>query len=103
MMPGDDTTVSGERSEWLRRTPDHALSRKLGIAAWIVTALVLVLVVMMRSPYKIPLPDGWSMAFLPPVHAVLNSLVALCLVGAIVTVKQGKIAAHRTSRGRSAA
>lgn len=88
-------TPAEEREEWLRRTPDHARSKKLGIAAWVVTALVLVLVGMMRSPYKIPLPDGWSMAFLPPVHAALNSLVALCLVGAVITVKQGKINAHR--------
>ncbi|MEP2774386.1 MAG: DUF420 domain-containing protein [Luteolibacter sp.] len=84
-----------EKKEWLGRAPDHVMSRKLGIAAWIITALVLVLVVMMRSPYKIPLPDGWSMAFLPPVHAVLNTLVTLCLIGAVITVKQGKITAHR--------
>jgi putative membrane protein len=85
-----------ERKEWLQKTPDHGRSRKLGIAAWIVTSLVLVLVGMMRSPYKIPLPDGWSMAFLPPVHAVINTLVSLCLVGAAITVKQGKITAHRS-------
>ncbi len=88
-------TPSEERKEWLLKTPDHERARKLGIAAWVVTALVLVLVGLMRSPYKIPLPDGWSMSFLPPVHAVINTLVSFCLIGAIIAVKQGKIAAHR--------
>lgn len=88
-------TSTEERKDWLNRTPNHARAKQLGIAAWVVTALVLVLVGMMRSPYKIPLPDGWSMAFLPPVHAVINTLVSICLIGAVITVKQGKIAAHR--------
>ena len=83
------------KNEWLRRKPDTDLSGKLTRAAWIVTALVLVLVVMMRSPYKIPLPEGWSMSFLPPVHAVLNTLVSLALVAAILAVKAGRIALHR--------
>jgi putative membrane protein len=86
---------SEERKEWLQKQPDEALAKKLGVAAWIVTALVLLLVGMMRSPYKIPLPEGWSMAFLPPIHAAINTLVSLCLVGAVITVKQGKINAHR--------
>lgn len=87
--------MTPEHKEWLSRPPQDALSKKLGITAWILTAVVLVLVVLMRGPYKIPLPDGWSMAFLPPVHAVLNSLVAITLIGALVAVEQGKIALHR--------
>lgn len=84
-----------ERREWLKREPNHKLSRLLKIVAWIVTALVLILVVMMRSPYKIPLPEGWSMSSLPPIHAVLNTLVALALIAALVSVKAGRIALHR--------
>lgn len=84
-----------ERKQWLTRTPNDALSRKFGIAAWIVSAAVLGLVVLMRGP-KIPLPDGWSFAFLPPIHALLNSFVAISLVAALVAVKQGKIALHRS-------
>lgn len=87
--------MTSEHKAWLARAPQEALSRKLGIAAWILTGAVLVLVVLMRGPYKIPLPEGWSMAFLPPVHAVLNTLVAVLLIGALIAVKQGKIAAHR--------
>lgn len=84
-----------ERKEWLARGTDERLPRKLKLAVWGVTALVLLLVVMMRSPYKIPLPEGWSMMFLPPVHAVLNTLVAVFLVAALVAVKAGKIGLHR--------
>lgn len=86
--------MENERSLWLSRAPDEALSKKLGIVAWVLTTAVLGLVVLMRST-KIPLPEGWSFTFLPPVHALLNSLVALFLVGALVAVKQGKINLHK--------
>ena len=87
--------VSEEKRKWLAREPKDVLAKRLNTGAWVVTALVLVLVGLMRSPYKIPLPEGWTMSFLPPVHAVLNTLVALCLVAALVAVKGGKIAMHR--------
>ena len=90
MTPGE------ERDGWLRRAPDHALSRKLGIVAWIVTGLVLVLVGMMRRPeLRISLPEGVDLGFLPPVHAVINSAVAVLLVAAILAVKSGRILLHR--------
>ncbi len=86
--------MSDERKQWLSRPPQEALSKKLGIAAWILSTVVLLLVVAMQK-IKLPLPDGWSTAFLPPVHALLNSLVAICLVAALVAVKQGRITLHR--------
>lgn len=89
-------TPSEEKKEWLRRTPDHDRARKLGIVAWIVTALVLVLVGMMRRPeLRIDLPEGVSFAFLPPVHAAINTIVAVLLVAAIIAVKSGRILLHR--------
>jgi len=87
--------MNDEKKQWLLKKPNGQLSKKLSLVAWIVTALVLILVGLMRSPYKIPLPEGWSMSFLPPIHALINSLVSLCLIGAIVTIKQGKVSAHR--------
>ena len=84
-----------EKAEWLGREPKMELSRRLVMISWVLTAVVLVLVGLMRSPYKIPLPERWSMGFLPPVHAVLNTLVSFALVGAIVAVKAGRIALHR--------
>ena len=88
--------MTDERQEWFARPPKEALSRKLTIAAWIATAAVLILVgLMRRSELRIHLPEGWSFGFLPPIHALLNGLVAIALVGALVAVKQGKIALHR--------
>ena len=86
--------MTPEHKEWLSRPAKETLSKKLCVIAWILTAAVLTLVVLMRE-FKIPLPDGWSMGFLPPVHAVLNSLVAVCLLIALAAVKQGRIALHR--------
>lgn len=88
--------MENERAQWLSRAPREELSKKLGVAAWIVTALVLILVGLMRRPeLRIPLPEGVSFGFLPPFHAAVNALAAVALIGALVTVKAGRIAAHR--------
>lgn len=88
--------MNDERKQWLSRPANEKLSKTLGRVAWVLTAVVLVLVGLMRRPeMRIPLPEGWSFTFLPPVHAVLNSLVAVSLIGAIAAVKQGKIALHK--------
>lgn len=73
-----------------------ATEKKLRIGVWVVTALVLVLVGLMRRPeLRIALPEGMHLDFLPAVHAVLNSTVALCLVIALLAVKQGNITRHK--------
>ena len=41
--------MNDERKEWLSRSPDEALSKKLGTVAWILTAVVLVLVLNTKS------------------------------------------------------
>ena len=88
--------MSDERKEWLSRPSEEALAKKLKIVAWVLTGAVLVLVGLMRRPeLHIPLPEGWSFAFLPPVHAALNTAVSIALVVALLAVKQGKIALHR--------
>jgi len=70
------------------------LSKKLHVAAWIVTAIVLLLVGLMRQ-VKIPLPEGVSLSFLPPFHATLNALTAVVLVYALIQIKNKKVANHR--------
>ena len=88
--------MNGERKQWLSRAPQEALSKKLGIAAWAVSAVVLLLVGLMRRPeLHIHLPAGTSLSFLPAFHAALNVLAAFSLVGALISVKQGRIAVHR--------
>lgn len=86
--------MSDDRASWLSRAPREDLSRKLGVAAWIVTGAVLVLVGLMRR-IKIPLPDGVSLSFLPPFHAGVNALAAVVLVIALIAVLKGRIALHR--------
>ncbi|MFM9949795.1 MAG: DUF420 domain-containing protein, partial [Saprospiraceae bacterium] len=71
------------------------LAKKLTVAAWIVTAVVLVLVGLMRSPDKIPIPEGWDLGFLPPFHAGVNALLAVVLIYAFYQIKQKNIEAHR--------
>ena len=72
------------------------LEKKLKIGAWVITALVLILVGLMRRPeFKIPLPDGVDLSFLPPFHATVNALLAIVLVMALYFVKQKNIEAHR--------
>jgi putative membrane protein len=86
--------MSESRSEWLARAPQDGLAKKLRVAAWVLTAVILLLVGMMRR-IKIPLPDGVSLSFLPPFHAAVNALAAVVLVIAFVAVVRGRIALHR--------
>ncbi len=86
--------MNDERAQWLSRPPREELAKKLGIAAWILTAAVLGLVGLMRR-VKIPLPDGLSLSFLPPFHAAVNAAAAVVLVIAFIAVMKGRIALHR--------
>ncbi|MCI5080863.1 MAG: DUF420 domain-containing protein [Saprospiraceae bacterium] len=72
------------------------LAKKLNIGAWIVSALVIALVVIMRE-VKIPLPEGMSFSFLPPFHATLNALTAVVLVIAYVFIRQKKVKQHQSA------
>jgi putative membrane protein len=76
-------------------SPNLALAGKLRIGVWILTIAVWGLVGLMRSPKKIPLPDGVDLGFLPAVNGALNSLVAIFLVTALVMIKCQNIVAHR--------
>ncbi len=70
--------------------------KKLRVVVWIVTVLVLILVGMMRRPeLRISLPDGVHLDFLPAIHAVLNSTVALFLILALLAVKQRNYLRHQ--------
>lgn len=87
--------MSDERKQYHQTPANEPLARKLKIAAWIVTVLVLGLVGAMRQIPKPDLPEGVSFHMLPLLHAILNSLVAVFLVLAILAVKKGKITLHR--------
>lgn len=74
--------------------PNITLAKKLNVAAWIVTVVVLLLVGMMRR-VKLPLPEGWDFSFLPPLHAGLNALAAVFLILAFVHIKNKNVESHR--------
>lgn len=78
----------------LQASPDLARGRRWSIAVWVASILVWVLVGVMRR-VRIPLPEGVALDFLPPVHALLNTGAAVCLILAVLAVKGGKILAHR--------
>ena len=78
----------------LQQAPNLALSKTLERIGWVVSAAVLLLVgVMQRVSFE--LPDGMSLAFLPMVHAILNSCVAVLLIAALIAIKKKNIAGHK--------
>ena len=82
--------------EYRARDPDPVRAGRLKIAVWIVTAVVLVVMGSMRRPeFRIPLPEGVSLSFLPPLHAVLNTGAAAALVAAVVAIKRRRVDRHR--------
>ena len=79
---------------YLQRDVNMALSKKLTVLVWIVTVTVLFLVGLMRQ-VKIPLPEGMSFHFLPPIHAFLNCIAAFSLIMAIISIKKGNVKIHQ--------
>ncbi len=88
--------MNEERRRWLTRAPQEALSKKLGVGAWILSTMVLLLVVAMQK-IKLPLPDGWSTSFLPPIHASINALAAVVLLISLIFIKLGQVKLHRAA------
>lgn len=66
--------------------------KQLDRIAYVVSALVLALVVFMR---RIKIPTDIDFSFLPPFHAVLNSIAALMLIAALYFIKNKNITAHK--------
>lgn len=79
---------------FLAQKPQPETAKKLRIAAWIVTVLVLLLVGLMRRVH-FDLPNGWTLDFLAPMNAMINTGVAISLVLALVFVKKRNFIAHR--------
>ncbi|MFS8071912.1 MAG: DUF420 domain-containing protein, partial [Byssovorax sp.] len=75
-------------------TESVVLERKLNRVAWALTAVVLLLVGLMR---RVRIPTSIDFSFLPPVHATLDALAAVALVAALVVIKKKQIARHRTA------
>ncbi len=74
--------------------PNVALEKKLNVVALIVSAVVLALVVLMRS---VKIDVGIDFSFLPPFHAMLNALTAITLLFALYFIKSKNVKSHRKS------
>jgi putative membrane protein len=85
-----------ERPQWRALAPNELLSRKLKAIAWVLSAVVLLLVVCMQK-IRIPLPEGWSTMGLPPFHASVNALVAVLLIISLAAIKLGRVRFHRAT------
>lgn len=73
---------------------NRQLEQRLNRLAYVVSALVLFLVVLMR---RVKLDVGVDFSFLPPLHASLNALTAVILLVALWFIKQKNVEAHRRS------
>jgi putative membrane protein len=74
--------------------PDILLARRLELFATIFSVIVLLLVIGMRY-ISISLP--FDVMILPPFHAIVNSLTAICLIAAFIFIKMGNIDMHMKS------
>lgn len=72
--------------------PDIALEKRLNRWAYVVSAVVLLLVGMMRR-YKLDV--GIDFSFLPPFHSALNALTAVILLVALWHIKNGRVEQHQ--------
>jgi len=73
---------------------DIALEKRLNRWAYVISAVVLLLVGMMRR-YKFDV--GIDFGFLPPLHASLNAVTAVILVVALWHIKNGRREQHRNA------
>ena len=71
---------------------NKALAKKLNVVAYILSAVVLLLVGMMR---RVKVDIGIDLSFLPMVNALLNTVVAILLIVALYYIKKKDIINHR--------
>ena len=73
---------------------NRALGKKLDIAAVIISIAVVVLVGVMRVP-SMKINASIDFSFLPPLHALFNSVVSIALIFALYFIKNKNVDAHR--------
>ncbi|MGK0390312.1 MAG: putative membrane protein [Maribacter sp.] len=70
--------------------------KTIKIVVWSLTVVVLGLIVLTGfDDWKIPLPDGVDLGFLPVFHSTMNALVAICLIAALVFIKKKDVKNHQ--------
>ena len=71
---------------------DIVLEKKLNRIAYIISFVVILAVIGMR---RFKIPTDIDFGFLPPFHALLNSLTAVLLLFALYFIKKGDVLKHR--------
>lgn len=71
---------------------NRRLAKRLNIGAWVLTALVLALVVLMR---EVKIEVAFDTSFLPAFNASVNSLTSIVLLYAFIQIKRKHIENHR--------
>lgn len=79
----------------MNSSPNLALAKKLNIAAIFISVVVLTLVAVMRTDTKLEI--GIDTSILPPINALLNTLVTICLALAFYFIKRKNVKAHTRS------
>ncbi len=77
--------------------PNIQLGKRLDIAAYVISAAVLLLVGLMRRPEMKIRSLSIDFSFLPPIHATLNALAAVLLIMALYFIKNKQIQNHRNA------
>jgi putative membrane protein len=72
--------------------PNPILYKKLTVISYILSAAVFILVGLMR---QIKIDLGIDFSFLPPYHAIFNTIVAIFLILAIIFIKKGDYITHK--------
>ena len=72
------------------------LAKRLNRWAWAITAFITVAVVGMQF-VTIPLPEGTSFLWLPPVYSTLNALAGVALLAALYFIKRGEVRRHKAA------
>lgn len=84
--------INYHMQDYLSQAPNPQRLKTLKRASWMVSILIFVVVSAMGR-YKFDVDIDLS--FLPALHATLNSLVAICLVLAVLAIKKKDITAHK--------
>ena len=78
--------------DYIKRPANLALASKLKVVIWVLTTVVLITVGLMR---RVKFDVGVDMSFLPPVHAILNTVVTISLIAAVWMIKKQNVVAHK--------
>jgi len=72
---------------------NDTLRRKLDIVSYVLSVVVIGIVIYMRPAERFAV--DFDTSWMPGFHAIANTCAAICLIMAIVFIKQKKIIAHR--------